>query len=170
MCAHLQIPETLPTAESEKAAVVNSDSEESRRTSEERSIEQGVGLPKDAEREDSKEVQVQVSSHAVMQLIASGKLFAGKLIIGCSSLPLTPFCHLPEPLLLPESHYTRNEKKAGIYCLTQLLQLSQLLLPLSLMLVHDSLASLQADHSSVTASNGGQCMQRWGDVCNSHSE
>ena len=57
--------------------MTRSESEESQHQSEQGSIEPGIDTPDSTGKDESKEVQVQVSSHAVMQLIASGKLFAG---------------------------------------------------------------------------------------------
>lgn len=80
---HFQVPETAPTTESEKVAVTRSESEESQQQLEQSSsIEQGIDTPESTSKEESKEVQVQVSCHAVMQLIASGQLFAGRYSLG----------------------------------------------------------------------------------------
>ena len=55
--------------------------------------------PQSTGREDSAEVLVQVSSHAVVQLIASGKLFAGN---GTQTYTFSPMLFEPSSML-PES-------------------------------------------------------------------
>ena len=60
-------------------------------------MEPGVSTPETEAKDESKEVQVQVSSRAVMQLIASGELFAGVL---CKMLDLVAVSQIFLPCLM----------------------------------------------------------------------
>lgn len=70
--------------------MARSESEESQQQLEQSRIEPGIDTAESTGKEESQEVevQVQVGSHAVMQLIASGKLLAGNLQPDLTSVKL----------------------------------------------------------------------------------